>query len=61
MNNVLRITVIEIRFTVDDGIDGIGRFGMNIETSSPRVLELVGVRYSAPQLVVRKARLSAHC
>jgi hypothetical protein len=58
MNNVLRITVIEIRFTVGDGIAGIatGRFGIDIATSSPQVSELAEVRYSVQQLVARRAR-----
>jgi hypothetical protein len=59
MNNVLRITVIEIRFTVDDVMGGVatGRIGINIATSSPQVLELARARYSAQQLVARRARL----
>jgi hypothetical protein len=63
MNNVPRITVIEIEFTAADVIVGIaiGRFGMNIATSSPRVSELAEVLYSVQQLVARRARLSAHC
>jgi len=61
MNSVIRITVIEIKFITDEIIGGIaiGRFGINIATSSPQVSELARVRYSAQQLVARRARLSA--
>jgi len=61
MNNVLRITVIEIKFITDGVIGGIGtgRFGINIATSSPRVSEPAQVLYSARQLVARRARLLA--
>jgi len=56
MNNVIRITDIKIEFTTDDVGGAIDRFGMTIAISSPQVLELARVLYSAPQLVARKAR-----